>query len=125
MASIPNLLRVGHFYFNIQHFDYECFRIRTKVYSLQCRYVGYGFSLFLINYKGIPKILKGFSELIGMFIGLYLILYCTRRKWIWVGVLNVVTGLGAYTVWLIPSHSNYHIALAHLFVIDTKKQIYS
>ncbi len=47
---------------------------------------------------------KGFSELIGMSIGLYLILY-TRRKWIWVGLLNIMAGLCTYTVWLIPPTS--------------------
>lgn len=48
---------------------------------------------------------EGFSEIIGTFIGLYLILY-TRRKWIWVGCLNIVTGLCTYSVWFIPSTSN-------------------
>lgn len=57
-------------------------------------------------HKSSNPFIKGFSEVVGMFIGLYLILY-TRRKWIWVGILNVIAGLCTYTVWLIPSTSNY------------------
>lgn len=66
--------------------------------------MGIVFDVFMTHQSNNTFII-GFSELIGMLIGLYLILY-TRRKWIWVGILNAIAGLCTYTVWLIPPTSN-------------------
>ncbi|XP_037040820.1 organic cation transporter protein-like [Bradysia coprophila] len=71
-------------------------------------------------------VMMGFSELIGMFIGLYLIMY-TRRKWIWVGFLNMAAGLCTYSVWLIPStiKDTHQTGLAMIACIALKTTISS
>ncbi|EDV90843.1 solute carrier family 22 member 1 [Drosophila grimshawi] len=43
----------------------------------------------------------GFAEMIGVFVGLYFILY-TRRYWRWAGNLMIIAGLCTYLVWLLP-----------------------
>lgn len=47
--------------------------------------------------------LSAFSEIVGVFVGLYLILY-TRRKWLWTGMMSIATGLFANLAWSIPEH---------------------
>ncbi|XP_075145197.1 organic cation transporter protein isoform X2 [Haematobia irritans] len=49
----------------------------------------------------INTVIAGISEIIGTFIGLFLILK-TKRKWIWTGIFNVVAGCIAYMGWLVP-----------------------
>lgn len=48
--------------------------------------------------------LTGSCEIIGVFVGLFLILY-TSNKWLWTGLFNIVAGCIAYTAWIIPSDS--------------------
>lgn len=96
---------MGHFYFTLQYHDFECQLIWPEVHSFQHSYDGYTFIRVMLIQQKTNVAVKGFSEIVGTFIGLYLILY-TRRKWIWVGLLNIAAGLCTYTVWLIPSTSN-------------------
>ncbi|XP_013115754.1 organic cation transporter-like protein isoform X2 [Stomoxys calcitrans] len=49
----------------------------------------------------INTVIAGLSEIIGTFIGLFLILK-TKRKWVWTGLFNVVAGCIAYMGWLVP-----------------------
>lgn len=53
------------------------------------------------DYLQVNTIIAGLSEITGTFIGLYLILN-SSRKWLLTGILNVLAGLFAYTIWLIP-----------------------
>lgn len=58
----------------------------------------WGFRLsIIINYFAL-----GFSEIVGVFIGLYLILY-TKRRWLWSGILSITAGSVAYLSWMIPN----------------------
>ncbi|KAL9891083.1 solute carrier family 22 member 3 isoform 1-T1 [Glossina fuscipes fuscipes] len=43
-----------------------------------------------------------FSEMLGVFLGLYLILY-TRHRWLWSGYLVLTSGFITYFIWLVPS----------------------
>ncbi|TDG46627.1 hypothetical protein AWZ03_006939 [Drosophila navojoa] len=49
----------------------------------------------------INTFVAGFSEMIGTFIGLYLIMN-TTRKWLWAGIFNIVAGCFAWCCWLVP-----------------------
>lgn len=46
----------------------------------------------------------GFSEIIGVFLGLSLILW-TKQKWFWAGVLNIVASLITCLIWITPEDS--------------------
>lgn len=48
----------------------------------------------------------GLSEIIGTFIGFYLIMF-TKNKWFWAGLFNIIGGLVAYVAWLIPPEGKY------------------
>lgn len=52
----------------------------------------------------INTFIAGFSEMMGTFIGLFLILK-TTRKWLWTGLFNIVAGCLAYCGWLVPKQS--------------------
>ncbi|XP_017046060.2 solute carrier family 22 member 3 isoform X2 [Drosophila ficusphila] len=52
----------------------------------------------------INTFVAGFSEMMGTFFGLFLILR-TTRKWLWAGLFNVVAGCIAYCGWLVPKPS--------------------
>ncbi|KRK02637.1 solute carrier family 22 member 3 isoform X2 [Drosophila yakuba] len=52
----------------------------------------------------INTFFAGFSEMIGTFFGLFLILK-TTRKWLWTGLFNIVAGCIAYCGWLVPKPS--------------------
>ncbi|XP_037729777.1 solute carrier family 22 member 3 isoform X2 [Drosophila subpulchrella] len=52
----------------------------------------------------INTFFAGFSEMMGTFIGLFLILK-TTRKWLWTGLFNIVAGCIAYCGWLVPKPS--------------------
>lgn len=56
----------------------------------------------------------GCCEIIGVFCGLLLILY-TKRKWLYTGVFNIVAGFIAYSAWLIPLDSKFHLFLSFIF----------
>ncbi|XP_030373750.1 solute carrier family 22 member 4 [Scaptodrosophila lebanonensis] len=43
----------------------------------------------------------GFSEMMGTFVGLFLIMK-TTRKWLWTGLFNIIAGCIAYCGWLVP-----------------------
>ncbi|XP_034661844.1 solute carrier family 22 member 3 isoform X2 [Drosophila subobscura] len=49
----------------------------------------------------INTFFAGLSEMIGTFIGLFLIMK-TTRKWLWTGLFNMVAGCIAYCGWLVP-----------------------
>lgn len=49
----------------------------------------------------VNTIIAGFSEIIGTFIGLYLILK-TSRKWMWASVLNIITSMIGLSANLVP-----------------------
>lgn len=67
----------------------------------------------------INTIAIAFSEIIGVFIGLYLILY-TRRRWLWSGVLSITSGVLAYFTWLIPETREYTTKFSHFFSFSSK-----
>ncbi|XP_044313019.1 solute carrier family 22 member 3 isoform X2 [Drosophila rhopaloa] len=52
----------------------------------------------------INTFFAGFSEMMGTFFGLFLILK-TTRKWLWTGLFNIVAGCIAYCGWLVPKPS--------------------
>ncbi|XP_065372163.1 solute carrier family 22 member 3 [Calliphora vicina] len=43
----------------------------------------------------------GFAEMLGVFLGLYLILY-TRHHWLWCGYVMMLAGFITYLIWFIP-----------------------
>lgn len=45
--------------------------------------------------------MAGLSEIIGVFMGLFLILY-TERKWLWAGVANIVASFVTCLIWVMP-----------------------
>ncbi|XP_068152640.1 solute carrier family 22 member 4 isoform X2 [Drosophila tropicalis] len=49
----------------------------------------------------INTFVAGFSEMMGTFFGLFLILK-TTRKWLWTGLFNIIAGCIAYCGWLVP-----------------------
>lgn len=53
------------------------------------------------NYLEVNTALMGLSELIGAFIGLYLILN-TTRKWLWMSLMNIATSSLAVLVFVVP-----------------------
>lgn len=57
------------------------------------------------DHLGINTVAIAFSEIVGVFIAMYLILY-TRRRWLWSGILSITSGVLAYFTWLIPETRN-------------------
>lgn len=53
------------------------------------------------DHLSINTVAIGFSEILGVCIGMYLVLY-TRRRWLWAGALGIACGCLAYLTWLIP-----------------------
>lgn len=49
----------------------------------------------------INTAVAGLSEIIGVFMGLFLILY-TERKWLWAGVANIVASFVTCLIWVMP-----------------------
>ncbi|XP_034116834.2 LOW QUALITY PROTEIN: solute carrier family 22 member 19 [Drosophila albomicans] len=71
-----------------------------------CAQVLYNIILLMIRSLGEAQVhvntaALGFAEMMGVFVGLYFILY-TRRYWRWTGNLMIVAGLCTYLVWLLP-----------------------
>lgn len=97
-------------------------------------------SIFIVVYYGmllnirafgrenlqINTAIAGVSEMIGTFIGFYLIM-CTRDKWFWTGLFNITGGLIAYVAWLIPPEvtGNKRVALLMLTAMISKASISS
>lgn len=59
------------------------------------------------DYLHMNTVSMGFSEMIGVSIGMYFILY-TRRRWLWTGLISIAAGCFAYLTWFIPDTSNYY-----------------
>ncbi|BFF89375.1 solute carrier family 22 member 8 [Drosophila madeirensis] len=71
-----------------------------------CAMVLYNITLLMIRNLGAAQVhvntaALGFAEMVGVFVGLYMILY-TRRHWRWAGNLMIVASLSTYLVWLLP-----------------------
>ncbi|XP_037728838.1 solute carrier family 22 member 19 isoform X1 [Drosophila subpulchrella] len=71
-----------------------------------CAMVLYNIILLMIRNLGAQQVhvntaALGFAEMVGVFVGLYLILY-TRRHWRWAGNLMIIAGLSTYLIWLLP-----------------------
>lgn len=67
------------------------------------------------DHLGINTIAIAFSEIVGVFIAMYLILY-TRRRWLWSGILSITSGVLAYFTWLIPETRNiFYIEVCLVF----------
>lgn len=49
----------------------------------------------------------GFSEIIGVCFGIYIVLY-TSRRWLWAGTSGIITGCIAYVSWFIPRNRKYN-----------------
>ncbi|XP_036322613.1 solute carrier family 22 member 3 [Rhagoletis pomonella] len=69
-----------------------------------------------MEYIHVNTACVGFSEILGIFLGLYFILY-TRRRWLWCGQLMIVAGTVTYLIWLVPSSlkSSRRVAIEMLF----------
>lgn len=71
-----------------------------------CAQVLYNIILLMIRSLGEAQVhvntaALGLAEMVGVFVGLYFILY-TRRYWRWAGNLMIVAGFCTYLVWLLP-----------------------
>ncbi|KAH8420773.1 hypothetical protein KR222_004332 [Zaprionus bogoriensis] len=71
-----------------------------------CAQVLYNIILLMIRSLGEAQVhvntaALGFAEMVGVFVGLYFILY-TRRYWRWAGNLMIAAGFCTYFVWLLP-----------------------
>ncbi|XP_037949804.1 solute carrier family 22 member 3 [Teleopsis dalmanni] len=66
----------------------------------------------------------GLCEIIGTFIGLFLIVK-TTRKWLWTGLFNVVAGCIAYMGWIVPENIpiDARVALLMLSAMVSKTAI--
>lgn len=80
---------------NIRAYGHEYIYINTVVMGK------YNFAVLQLVYHKHRQ--KGFSEMFGVFIGMYLILY-TRRRWLWTGLFSMAAGVLAYLTWLIPEN---------------------
>lgn len=84
----------------------------AKIYILA---VHFAWSLYVLNFNcvvlniraygrdhlSINTVALGFSEIFGVFIGIYFVLY-TSRRWLWAGISGIASGCLAYFTWLIP-----------------------
>ncbi|CAD6991768.1 unnamed protein product [Ceratitis capitata] len=90
-----------------------CVHLAWSVYIV----VYYGMLLnirsFSREHLEVNTAVAGLCEIIGTFIGLFLILK-TTRKWLWTGLFNVVTGLIAYLGWLVPDDLSFNTRVALL-----------
>lgn len=70
-------------------------------------YYGYllNVRLFGSHRSTINTIVAGLCEILGTFLGCYLILN-TTRKWLWTSIMNIVASLIALSVHFIPSSGN-------------------
>lgn len=84
----------------------------SKIFILA---VHYAWSVYVLNFNcvvlniraygrdhlSINTVAIGFSEIIGVFIGIYFVLY-TSRRWLWAGLSGIASGFLAYFTWFIP-----------------------
>ncbi|XP_004535657.1 solute carrier family 22 member 8 [Ceratitis capitata] len=55
-----------------------------------------------MEYIHVNTVCMGLSEVLGIFMGLYFILY-TRRRWLWSGQLLIAAGAVTYLIWMVPN----------------------
>lgn len=70
------------------------------------------------DHVSINIVAIGFSEILGVFIGMYLILY-TRRRWLWAGSLGILSGIMAYFTWFIPENRKSTLIQILMFILCT------
>lgn len=58
--------------------------------------------VFSRDHIHINAMVAGICELIGVFFGLFLIM-TSKRKWLWIGMFNIIAGCIAFTAWMIPT----------------------
>lgn len=85
---------------NIRSFGLEHLHINTVAMGECFRYITHVQAFFYIQPIRMP--IAGMSEIVGVFIGMYLILY-TRRRWLWTGIISITAGSFAYLTWMIPN----------------------
>lgn len=82
--------------------DLICCHLCWSIYII----IYYGFLLnirpFGREYLELNTVIAGVCEIVGTFIGWYLIMYSTH-KWFWSGVFNIITSFIALSALLIPS----------------------
>ncbi|XP_017471462.1 PREDICTED: solute carrier family 22 member 3 [Rhagoletis zephyria] len=92
-----------------------CVHLAWSIYII----VYYGMLLnirsFSREHLEVNTAVAGLSEIIGTFIGLFLILK-TTRKWLWTGLFNVIAGLIAYLGWLVPADLSFDVRVALLML---------
>jgi hypothetical protein len=68
----------------------------------------YGMLLNIKNfgreYRFVNTVIAGLCEILGTFIGLFLIM-TSANKWQWTSLFNIIGGFIAFTVWLVPDSS--------------------
>lgn len=83
-----------------------------KVYILA---VHYAWSVYVLNFNcvvlnirayghdhlSINTVAIGFSEILGVFVGIYIVLY-TSRRWLWAGISGIASGCLVVITWFIP-----------------------
>ncbi|KAH8369124.1 hypothetical protein KR009_002014 [Drosophila setifemur] len=83
---------------------------RSQLVYIHCIWgaamVIYTVSLLMIRNLGAQQVhvntaALAFGEMVGIFVGLYMILY-TRRHWRWAGNLMIAASLFTYLIWLLP-----------------------
>ncbi|XP_054747426.1 solute carrier family 22 member 3 [Anastrepha obliqua] len=98
---------------------------RKYIYCIHCVWAGvlvlHNVMLLMIRSLGrefihVNTVCVGFSEILGIFLGLYFILY-TRHHWLWCGQLMIVAGTVTYLIWFVPSSlkSSRRVGLEMIF----------
>lgn len=83
------------------------------MYVLNFNCVVLGIRMYGRDHLSINTVAIGFSEIIGVFIGMYIVLY-TSRRWLWAGSTAIITGLLGYFIWFIPRTSKQLTQLSKL-----------
>ncbi|XP_055588596.1 organic cation transporter protein [Uranotaenia lowii] len=111
---------------------------KSAVKNLICVHLAW--SIFIVVYYGmllnirafgrdhlqINTVIAGASEILGTFLGFYLIMN-TTKKWFLTGLLNIIGGLIAYLAWTIPPEitGNKRVVLLMLTAMVSKVTISS
>lgn len=72
-----------------------------SVYVLNFNCVVLNIRMYGRDHLWMNTIVIGFSEIVGVLIGTYVVLY-TSRRWLWAGLAGIVCGILAYFTWFIP-----------------------
>lgn len=78
-----------------------CIHLAWSIYIIVYYAMLLNIRAFGRDYLEVNTVTAGVCEIIGVFIGLYLILG-TERKWLWTSLMNIFGGLIAYIAWIIP-----------------------